>query len=85
MVKIEMYTRASCQFCFAAKRLLALQGLDYEEVSLDREPQKLQEMLQRTGNRTVPQVIIDGEPIGGFRELSGMQSSGRLKELTGAH
>ena len=81
MVRIEIYTRASCQFCFAAKRLLAMHGLEYEEYSLDREPARLQEMLERTHNRSVPQVLADGVPLGGFREMAEMSRSGELAGL----
>lgn len=82
-MKIEMYTRGACHFCYAAKRLLAEQELEFEEYSLDREPALFGEMLERTGNRTVPQVIIDGEPIGGFQELSILNRSGGLAERVG--
>jgi glutaredoxin 3 len=82
-MKIEIYTRASCSFCYAAKRLLATQDLPYEEYSLDRDPALMGEMIERTGNRTVPQVIIDDRSIGGFRELSEIDLGGLLAGVAG--
>ena len=84
-MKIEMYTRGACPFCHAAKRLLAALDLEYEDYSLDRDPGLFAVMLERTGNRTVPQLIIDGESIGGYQELALLNRSGGLKELAGVH
>ena len=81
---IEIYSRSSCQFCYAVKRILLMRGLLFEEISLDREPGRLGEMVDRTGGRTVPQVLIDGEPVGGFQDISAMNEDGSLARLANA-
>ena len=64
---ITIYTRAQCHYCFAAKRLLALRGLEYSEVNIDAECGAADLMLLLTGGRSVPQVVINEEAIGGAR------------------
>ena len=81
MPSIEIYSRASCQFCYAAKRILLMRGLSFEEISLDREPGRLEEMVERTGARTVPQILIDGDSVGGFQDISAMNEDGSLERL----
>ena len=78
---IEIYSRGGCQFCYAAKRILLMRGLSFEEISLDREPGRLEEMVDRTGARTVPQILITGEPVGGFQDISAMNKDGSLERL----
>ncbi len=79
---ITIYTRPHCQFCFAAKRLLTLRGLEYTEINIDVEPGAAAEMIQRTGNPTVPQVCINEMPIGGFSELTELDRAGELMSLS---
>ncbi len=84
MSKIEIYSRDRCQFCNAAKRLLTNKGLVFEEIQLDKEPLRHQEMMERTGGGTVPQILIDGEAVGGFEEIVELNEDGRLDRLAGA-
>jgi glutaredoxin 3 len=82
MAQAEIYTTAICPYCVAAKNFLKNRGCDYSEVRIDREPGKLDEMLKRSdGRRSVPQVFINGEHVGGYDELVAAERSGRLKEL----
>ena len=74
-----MYTRGYCSFCYAAKNLLAKRGLAYEEISLSENPSVEQEMRKLTGGRTVPQIVIDGQPIGGYTELVELDMDGELE------
>ena len=78
-MQIKMYTKGYCSFCFAAKNLLAKRGLEYEEISLSENPLVEQEMRDLTGGRTVPQIVIDGRPIGGYTELVDMDMDGELE------
>ncbi len=78
-MQIKMYTKGYCSFCFAAKNLLAKRGLEYEEISLSGNPLAEQEMRDLTGGRTVPQIVIDGRPIGGYTELVEMDMDGELE------
>lgn len=76
--KIEVYTWGYCPFCIRAKNLLKDKGLDYTEVSLDGKDDELMALRERTGQRTVPQIFIDDDFIGGFSELSALNASGGL-------
>jgi glutaredoxin 3 len=67
-----------------AKALLASKGLQFEEVSLDDNPAFRQELFELTGGWTVPQILIDGEPIGGYFELWQLDRSGQLDERLAA-
>ena len=69
MTRIRIYTTRWCGYCVRAKALLDAKGLAYEEISLDDDPRFRQRLLDLTGGWTVPQILIDGEPIGGYVEL----------------
>jgi glutaredoxin 3 len=79
-----MYTTAWCGYCVRAKALLDSRGIDYDEVSLDNDPQFRQKLLDLTGGWTVPQILVDGKPIGGYTELWRLDKSGRLAEQLAA-
>ena len=78
-MQIKMYTKGCCSFCYAAKNLLAKRGLAYEEVSLSDNPSVEQEMRKLTGGRSVPQIVIDGRPVGGYMELVELDMDGELE------
>lgn len=85
MNRVEIYTTAICPYCVAAKQFLKQRGLAYEEVRVDTEPARREEMLARSaGRRTVPQIFVNGEHVGGFDDLVAAERSGRLRELTEA-
>jgi glutaredoxin 3 len=85
MAKIEIYTSPTCGYCHAAKSLLGKKGLSFEETDVVREPSKRAEMMTRAnGRRTVPQVFINGQHVGGFDDLYALESSGRLDPLLAA-
>jgi glutaredoxin 3 len=73
-----MYTTTWCGYCVRAKVLLEAKGIEYEEINLDDDPYFRQKLLDRTGGWTVPQILIDGKPIGGYTELWRLDKSGRL-------
>ncbi|MGA9760903.1 MAG: glutaredoxin [Gaiellaceae bacterium] len=75
--RIRLYTSSWCAYCRRAKALLDRHGFEYEEIEIDGDDRccRLKEL---TGGTTVPQVIIDGEPIGGYEELLGLVRSGAL-------
>jgi glutaredoxin 3 len=78
MRKITIYTTRWCGYCVRTKALLDARGLPYEEISLDDDPQFRQTLTELTGGWTVPQIVIDGTPIGGFAELWALDRGGRL-------
>ena len=76
-----MYTTAWCGFCARAKALLEAKGLPYDEVRVDDDPAFRARLLELTGGWTVPQILIDGRPIGGYTELWQLDRSGALDDL----
>jgi glutaredoxin 3 len=79
MARIEVYTTPVCPFCVRAKRLLQARGIAYEEFDVANDPDLRDDVVQRSGRRTVPQIFIDGEAIGGFDELAALDASGELQ------
>ena len=79
-----MYTTQWCGYCVRAKTLLDGKGIEYEEISLDDDPAFRSHLLELTGGWTVPQILIDDEPIGGFVELWHLDRSGALDERLAA-
>ncbi|QFQ87703.1 glutaredoxin 3 [Paracoccus kondratievae] len=84
MAKVEIYTTPTCPYCHAAKSLLQRKGIAYEETDVSRDPKLREAMTQRaTGRRTVPQIFIDGQHIGGSDDLHALDRQGRLDGLLG--
>jgi glutaredoxin 3 len=81
MARIQMYTTRWCGYCVRAKTLLESRGISFEEISLDDDPDFRRRLLDLTGGWTVPQIVIDGRPIGGYTELWQLDKSGRLEAL----
>ena len=79
-----MYTTRWCGYCVRAKTLLDSRGIAYEEILLDNDPAFRQTVLEATGGWTVPQILIDGRPIGGYTELWRLDREGCLDELLAA-
>lgn len=79
-MRITMYTKAHCSFCFAAKNMLAQRGVAFEEIPVTNAAEELQ-MREMTGGRTVPQILIDGVPLGGYMELAELDRDGGLDKL----
>jgi glutaredoxin 3 len=85
MAKVLMYSTAICPFCLMAERLLKSKGIEtIEKVRVDLEPQRRQEMMERTGRRTVPQIYVGERHIGGYDELSALDRAGGLDPLLAA-
>jgi glutaredoxin 3 len=84
MARIQVYSTRWCGYCVRAKALLESKGIDYEDVSLDDDPAFRQRLFDLTGGWTVPQILIDGKPIGGYTELWRLDRDGRLAELLAA-
>jgi glutaredoxin 3 len=78
MPVITMYTTNWCGYCVRAKMLLDSLGLPYDEIDLDAVPHFRQRLFDLTGGWTVPQIVIDGKPIGGFVELWKLEREGKL-------
>jgi len=83
MARIQIYTTRWCGYCVRAKALLDSKGVPYEEVHVDGHDEFRARLRELTGGWTVPQIVIDGRPIGGYAELRALDRSGRLDELLG--
>jgi glutaredoxin 3 len=80
-MRVQVYTTAWCAFCERAKALLDERGIPYEEIRVDGDPAFRAKLLDLTGHWTVPQIIIDGKPVGGYVELRELDRRGLLDEL----
>lgn len=82
MTDITMYTAQGCSYCSAAERLLRTRGVDQlNKIRVDVEAGKREEMMTRSGRRTVPQIFIGSLHVGGFDDLSRLDREGRLEPL----
>jgi glutaredoxin 3 len=84
MAEVDIYTTMWCPYCARAKALLERKGVAYREISLDEEPGRRAEMVQRAhGGRTVPQIFINGEHVGGSDDIHALDRAGKLDAKLG--
>lgn len=81
MANIEIYTKATCPFCHRAKALLNSKGAAFNEIAIDGDRVKREEMIARSGRTTVPQIFIGGQHIGGCDDLHALDARGGLDPL----
>ena len=81
MAKVIIYTKDYCPYCDRAKDLFRRKGITYEEIQLDDKPEEFTALKNRTGMMTVPQIFIDDQLIGGYRELSALDREAKLDPL----
>ena len=81
MARVLMYSARLCPYCRMAERLLDKKGVQAEKVMVDENPARRDEMVRLTGRTSVPQIFIGDEHVGGYRELAGLERTGRLDEL----
>ncbi len=84
MASVTVYTTDRCPYCVQAKKLLDKRGIPYEEINLERDDAGRDLLVEKTGMFTFPQVLIDGELVGGYTETAAADKSGRLQELLAA-
>lgn len=85
MPPVKMYCTAVCPYCTMAERLLIKKGVSQiEKIRVDLDPSLMQEMMQITGRRTVPQIYIGERHVGGFDDLSALDAGGELEPLLAA-
>ncbi|MEE9355023.1 MAG: glutaredoxin domain-containing protein [Methylococcaceae bacterium] len=75
MTQIKIVTSPTCGYCHAAKDLLQQKSIVYQEVDLIKDSEQAQQLIMKSGQRTVPQIFINEKPIGGFTELSKLISN----------
>lgn len=85
MADIEIYTTPVCPYCVRAKQLLSQKGAAYKEIDVTRDDALREEVIAKSGGRrTVPQIFINGQHIGGFDDLSALDRAGKLDPLLAA-
>lgn len=85
MPKVVIYTTTYCPYCVAAKRLLERKQVEFEEVDVTSDSSLRLWLVEATGRRTVPQIFINGKPIGGYDELLSLEVAGELDVLLAPH
>jgi len=84
MPKVEIYLTRFCPYCHAARALLDRKGVEYEVIDVGAAPERRAEMTQRAmGRRTVPQIFIDGQSLGGSDDIHALDRQGKLDALLG--
>jgi glutaredoxin 3 len=81
---VRIYTTIYCGHCWRAKLLLQRRGIRYQEIDVTGDPAARAWLVQATGRRTVPQIFVDGRPIGGAAELARLDGEGELERLRAA-
>ena len=85
MKMLKIYTWSYCPYCESAKKLLQQKGYEFDEVVLDGKDDELEELRNKTQQKTVPQIFIEDEFIGGYSELAALETTGELdKKVKGA-
>lgn len=80
--QITVYSKSWCPYCVRAKALLDSKGVNYTEVDLEREPERVSEMVERSGGRrTVPQIFVGDQHLGGCDDLYALDRAGTLDSL----
>jgi len=83
MPAIEIYSKDWCPYCKKAKALFKSKGLDYTEIDITSNLERQEEMIRRSGRRTVPQIFVNGEAVGGYDDLAILNDKGALDQLLG--
>jgi len=83
MAEVVVYSTQICPYCVRAKQHLTRKGVKYREIMIDSDAAQRDEMIHLTGRRTVPQIIIDGQPIGGCDDMLALDRAGKLDPLLG--
>jgi len=83
MPKVVVYSTNVCPYCVRAKTLLLRKRVEYEELNIDQDMSLMEEMMERSQRRTVPQIFIDDFHVGGYDDMAELDAEGRLDELLG--
>src|ERR1019366_10802637 len=83
MAQIEIYTKQWCPYCLKAKALLHSKAVEYDEIDVTSDEPRQAEMVERSGMRSVPQIFLDGESVGGYDDLARLNATGELDRRLG--
>lgn len=78
---VKLYGTSTCGWCLAAEHFLRRKGVTYQKEDVGGNPVRRKWLRELTGRSTVPQILINGRPIGGYTDLAALESTGRLDEL----
>ena len=81
MPTVVLYGTRFCSFCLAARRLFDEKGITFEDISVDTDLDLRMEILEKSGQRTVPQIWVGSTHVGGYSDLQVLETSGDLDEL----
>jgi glutaredoxin 3 len=81
MRDVKIYVTTYCGYCHAAKALLHRKGVPFQEIDCTGDPESRRMLIEKTGRRTVPQIFIDGVPIGGYDDLRALDLAGELDPI----
>ena len=81
MPEVVLYGTRFCPYCIAARRLLKRKSVNFKDIGVDGNPKLRAEVMQRSGQRTVPQIWVGNTHVGGFDELQRMDQQGKLDKL----
>ncbi len=81
MPPVVLYGTRFCSFCLAARRLLDKKGIMFEDISVDTDLDLRMEIMEKSGQRTVPQIWVGSTHVGGYSDLQALETSGDLDEL----
>jgi glutaredoxin 3 len=84
MSKVTIYTKPFCPYCIRALELLEKKGVDYTEIQAAFDPAKRQEMMQRSGRSTYPQIFVGDHHVGGCDDMLALEREGKLDPLLSA-
>jgi glutaredoxin 3 len=83
MPKVQIYTKRNCAYCVSAKTLLQRKGIAYEEIDVENDEARRVWLVEASGQRTVPQIFVDGKPLGGFSDIDALDRQGKLDPILG--
>jgi glutaredoxin 3 len=78
MAKVQVYSKKNCPFCVRAKALLDRKGISYEEIDAEGNDGLRSWLAEASGQKTVPQIFVDGRPLGGFSDIDALDKQGKL-------
>jgi glutaredoxin 3 len=81
MARVVIYTANYCPYCSGAKALLRSRGIEFEEIDVTNDPARRIEMERLSSRKTVPQIFVEGHPIGGFDDVRRLDAAGQLEPL----
>jgi glutaredoxin 3 len=81
MAKVQVYTKRICPYCTSAKALLKKKGVAFEEIDVENDDAKRDWLVEATGQRTVPQIFVDGRSLGGFTDIDALDKQGKLDPI----